>query len=256
MVTPAQPQEVDQTIEFVESPDTDVDTDVSSVVEETNTTDTTEATDTEVTSTPVDTPPAEPVATATEEPPTPAAPQVDQAALDELKQRREAEQNQKWRDQLGQQARTYQQQLTEAGYLPEQAREQARRYIQTEQRVRQQEQESAQMLGFVEGRQAAATHFMKKHGLATQQMLDDLLALQRANTPAEMEQEAKRIKEHRDLRSENTRLKQGQVPPQTFDNSQGAAEATSNDQRLLDAYNNGDRSEAAVKAARRFAFGS
>ena len=253
MVTPAQPQEVDQTIEFVESPDTDVDTDVSPV---TDVVDTTEVVDTETTLVSADTSSAAPVATATEEPPPPAAPQVDQAALNELQQRRAAEQQQQWRDQLGQQARTYQQQLTEAGYLPEQARDQARKYIQTEQRVRQKEQESAQMLGFVEGRQAAATHFMKKHGLATQQMLDDLLALQRANTPAEMEQEAKRIKEHRDLRSENTRLKQGQVPPQTFDNSQGAAEATSNDQRLLDAYNNGDRSEAAIKAARRFAFGS
>ena len=253
MVTPAQPQEVDQTIEFVESPDTDVDTDVSPV---TDVVDTTEVVDTETTPVSADTSSAAPVATATEEPPPPAAPQVDQAALNELQQRRAAEQQQQWRDQLGQQARTYQQQLTEAGYLPEQARDQARKYIQTEQRIRQQEQESAQMLGFVEGRQAAATHFMKKHGLATQQMLDDLLALQRANTPAEMEQEAKRIKEHRDLRSENTRLKQGQVPPQTFDNSQGAAEATSNDQRLLDAYNNGDRSEASIKAARRFAFGS
>jgi hypothetical protein len=46
------------------------------------------------------------------------------------------------------------------------------------------------------------------------------------------------------------------VPPQTFDNSQGAAEATSNQDRLLEAYNNGDRSEAAVRAARRLALGS
>jgi hypothetical protein len=78
-----------------------------------------------------------------------------------------------------------------------------------------------------------------------------LRALQQTGTPAEMEKEAKRMKEDRALRAENARLKQGQVPAQTFDNSQGAAEATSNDARLLQAYIDGDRSEAATAAVRR-----
>ena len=86
-------------------------------------------------------------------------------------------------------------------------------------------------------------------------MLADFRALQATDTPAAMEKEAKRMKDDRALRAENARLKQGTVPPQTFDNSQGAAEATSNDQRLLDAYNTGDRSDAAVRAARRLALG-
>jgi hypothetical protein len=112
------------------------------------------------------------------------------------------------------------------------------------------------MIGYVEGRQAAAVHFLKKHGLANKQVLDDLIALQQTNTPAEMEKEAQRMRRERALVAENTQLKQGRVPPQTFDNSQGAAEASNNDARLLDAYINGDRSDAAVRAAARITRGS
>jgi hypothetical protein len=186
----------------------------------------------------------------------PAAPQVDQKALEELQQRRTAEQERTWREQVGRQARSYEQKLQEAGYMPDQARDQARRYVQQEQKFRKQDEEAAKMIGHIQGRQAAAVHFLKKHGLADKQMLADLMALQQANSPAEMEKEAQRMKNDRALRAENARLKQGRVAPQAFDNSQGAAEASSNDNRLLDAYNNGDRSEAAIRAARRLALGS
>jgi hypothetical protein len=168
-----------------------------------------------------------------------------------LHQRRAQDQQREWQENVGKQARSYEQQLTDAGYMPEQARDQARRYIQQEQKFRKQEQETADMLGFVEGRQAAAMHFMEKHGLANKQMLADLKALQQTPTPEAMEKEAKRMKEDRALRAENARLKQGAVPPQTFDSSQGAAEATTNDERLLQAYIDGDRSETTVAAVRR-----
>jgi hypothetical protein len=189
-------------------------------------------------------------------PPPPAAPAVDQKALQELQQRRVAEKERDWREQVGKQARTYEQQLQENGYMPEQARDQARRYVQQEQKFRKQDEEAANMVGYIQGRQSAAVHFMKKHGLADKQMLDDLMALQQTNSPTEMEKEAQRIKNDRALRAENAQLKQGRVAPQTFDNSQGAAEASSSDNRLLDAYNAGDRSEAAIRAARRLALGS
>ena len=71
-----------------------------------------------------------------------------------------------------------------------------------------------------------------------------------------MEKEAKRMKRERALIAENTRLKQGRVAPQTFDNSQGSAEVTTNQDRLLEAYINGDRSEAAVKAAKFLTLGT
>ena len=71
-----------------------------------------------------------------------------------------------------------------------------------------------------------------------------------------MEKEANRMKRERALLAENARLKQGRVAPQTFDNSQGSAEVTTNQDRLLEAYINGDRSEAAVKAARFLTLGT
>ena len=135
--------------------------------------------------------------------------------------------------------------------IPEQARDQARRYFQAQERQRQQEKKAAEMVGFVEGRQAAVIHFMKENGLASQQMIDDFAALARSNSPEDMRREAERMKRERALIAENARLKQGLVQPQSFDNSQGAAEAQPNDARLLDAYINGDRSEAAIRAVER-----
>ena len=257
MVMPTEPQVVEEVQIDSEEVDPDVDIGSLSVPDETETeADTTADTTTEVA------PPEtveEPSAFLENTPApqeTPSAPPVDQQAINELHQRRAQDMQRQWQESVGKQARAYEQRLQEAGYMPEQARDQARRYVQQEQKFRKQEQESAEVVGFIEGRQRAAIHFMEKHGLANKQMISDFIALQQTETPTAMEIEAKRIKGDRDLRAENARLKQGQVPPQTFDNSQGAAEATSNDQRLLDAYNNGDRSEAAIKAARRFAFGS
>ena len=184
------------------------------------------------------------------------APQIDEAALAELQQRRVAEQEQTWRQKVGQQARTYEQQLEQSGYMPEQAREQARRYVQQEQKFRKQDAEAASMVGHIQGRGMAAVHFLKKHGLASQQVLDDLVALQKTSSPAEMEKEAIRMKNDRSMRAEIAQLKQGRVTPQTFDNSQGSAEASSNQDRLVDAYMNGDRSEAAVRAVRKLTLGN
>ena len=176
---------------------------------------------------------------------------VEQQAIDELQQRRAADVQREWREKIGRTARAYEQQLQDQGYMPEQARDQARRYVQQEQRFQKQEKESSDMVQYVQGKQQAAVHFLKKHGLASKQMLDDFAALQQANTPAEMEREAQRMKRERSLIAENARLKQGRVAPQTFDNSQGSSESTTNEQRLLENYNNGDRSDAAVKAVRK-----
>ena len=186
-----------------------------------------------------------------EPPPAPPPPPIDQQSLEELQRLKAAKAEKEWRDQLGRQAREYEQDLQNRGYLPDQARDQARRYIQGQQQVRQQRQEAAEIVGFLEGRQQAAIHFMKENGLATEQMLNDLASLQRANSPDEMKREAQRMKRERALIAENARLKQGLVQPQSFDNSQGAAEAQPNDARLLDAYINGDRSEAAIRAVER-----
>ena len=188
--------------------------------------------------------------------PQPVQPQVDQQAIAELKQRRIAEQEQLWRGKVSKAAKTYQKQLEDNGYMPDQALDQARRYVQQEQKFRKQDEDAAGMIGHIQGRHMAAVHYMKKHGLASDQVLNDIIALQNSASPAEMDKAAKRIKEDRALRTENAQLKQGRVAPQTFDNSQGSAEATTNQDRLIDAYNAGDRSDAAVRAVRKATFGA
>jgi hypothetical protein len=256
MVTPAMPQEQDTEtpIDYLDAPDPDVDAglpptdDVEDIVPETP-----------VTEAPAGAPAAAPVSEAPSEPlvQEPQQSQVDQRAVQELHQRRAAASQQEWRDRVGQQARQYEQGLSQQGYSPAMARDQARRYVQQEQRFRQQEQEAAEFLGFIEGRQNAAMHYLEKEGLADRQVIADIRALQQANNPEEMAREARRMKQERELRAENARLKQGQVPAQTFDNSQGSAQASSSsDQRLMDAYINGDRSEAATAAVRRIMQGN
>ena len=245
MVTPAEPQVIEEVQTTSEAMDPDVDVGLPPVTDEVTTEPAVEAAPTETVA-----PEPATVEAPVEPGPPPPAP-AEQQAINELHQRRAQDQQREWQENVGKQARSYEQQLSDAGYMPEQARDQARRYIQQEQKFRKQEQETSDMLGFVEGRQAAAMHFMEKHGLANKQMLADLKALQQTQTPEAMEKEAKRMKEDRALRAENARLKQGAVPPQTFDSSQGAAEATTNDERLLQAYIDGDRSETTVAAVRR-----
>ena len=250
MVMTTDPQENEEPIEDLTPIDPDLDAELSDPTEETDNnpiegTPETPTVDT-VSAGVLDTPPTPDTTT-----PPPAPQPIDQASVNELRQYRVANEEREWKEKVGSQARAYQQQLANQGYLPEQARDQARRYIQYEQQQKQQEQKAAEMVGFVEGRQQAAVHFMKENGLASKQMLDDLAALQRANSPEDMKREAERMKRERALIAENARLKQGLVQPQSFDNSQGAAEAAPNDARLLDAYINGDRSEAATRAVER-----
>jgi TolA-binding protein len=249
MVTATEPQEPDESVEIIEP----------AVSEEEIPAEEPEAVESEPTGE-VEAAPAEaidgPVDTVAAPPPPPAAPQVDQSAREELRQHRATEEDRKWREQVGRQARSYEQQLQESGYMPEQARDQARRYVQQEQKFRKQEEEAQNMVGYLQGRQIAAVNYMSKYGLANKQVLDDLNFLMKSNSPGEMDKEAARMKNDRALRAENTRLKQGRVAPQAFDNSQGSAEATSNSSRLLDAYNAGDRSPAAKAAAKKLTLGS
>ena len=71
-----------------------------------------------------------------------------------------------------------------------------------------------------------------------------------------MRQKANQIQSIKAKDARIAELEQGTVPPQNFDNSQGSPDASASNDRLVDAYNNGDRSPAAVEAARRMTFGS
>ena len=149
--------------------------------------------------------------------------------------------------QLQQQATQWEQELQRQGYLPEQARQIAVERMTKTQEVTQAQQQARQFQEFQVGRHNAALHFAKEHKLG----FDDLTQLEKYNTPEEMEIEAKRIAETRDLKAELARMKQDQVPAQSFDNNQPSPAATGSEDDLLDKYIAGDRSPSVVAAAAR-----
>ena len=203
---------------------------------------------------------------ATQSPPSESLPKISaeqqhaeiqrQMEMNELGQRRVQEQEQQRRQAMVQQAKQYEQNLLDEGLLPDQARKQTRQMVSYENRAQDQDVKATRLLQFAEGRNIAALQLGMKHGLIPKQVVEDINVLLRTQSPNAMNFEAQRMAELRNTRAELSRLKQGQVQPQTFDNSQGSAEATTNESRLVDAYLAGDRSEAAVSAAKRLTFGS
>jgi hypothetical protein len=185
----------------------------------------------------------------------PQQPNMAPEEIHELSRRRQADVQRQWEQGVMKRAQQIERKFQEQGADPQSSRQVARQYVAHQKELKDQESKAMDLIGFVEGRQNAALQFALTHKLLNKQAIDDIQTLLKFRTPQEMELEARRMSQLRSQAIEISRLKQGRVVPQTFDNSQGAAEASSNDHRLLDAYNSGDRSDAAVKAARRLALG-
>jgi|TARA_R110000765_G_scaffold392148_3_gene485272 hypothetical protein len=211
--------------------------------------------------------PVQPVAGVSEVPVAPVEPGQVQPQVNEeqvrqqqeqarkLKEMQATEQTRKWQEDVGKRARQYQQGLENQGMMTEHARDQAKSFIQNEQRFMQQDQQAMDVIGDIQGKQEATLHFMQDNGLIDGNIVEIFRSLQGATTPDQMKREAARMQKDRKTEAELTKLRQGQVQPQTFDSSQGSAEASTSNDRLLKAYENGDRSEAAVRAARNLTLG-
>ena len=150
---------------------------------------------------------------------------------------------------LQQESDKYKQQLENQGYLPEQAQQAAQQYMQGRQSQVDLMKKAEEYGQHLAGKTAAAEHFAQKYNLT----MADLTTLRQAETPDVMEQLAKNISERRGVDDELAKLRQGQVPVQSFDNSQGTPDVAPNDNGWLDRYNTGDRSEQAITAARKAA---
>ena len=148
-----------------------------------------------------------------------------------------------------QQAITYQKQLEEQGWMPDQAQTVAQNYVTQMQQSQQQQQQLKQQQEFKDGQRNASIFFAKKYDLNW----DDITSLERFNTPQDMENEAKRMQELRQTKAELDRLKKAQVQPQQFDTNQPAASASGSEDELLDQYNSGVRNPQTEAAARRAA---
>ena len=185
-----------------------------------------------------------------------AAGDANAAEIAELYKMREANAQKEWEQQTLRQAQAIERRANQQGVDPQASRQMARQYVGHQKELKDQESKAVNLVGFVEGRNRAVMHFANKYKLLPKQVMEDLQSLSQFRSPQEMEHEARRIQQHRNQAAEIARLKQGRVAPQTFDNSQGSAEVSTNEDRLLDAYLAGDRSDAAVRAARRISLGS
>ena len=179
-----------------------------------------------------------------------------QAELEQLHNMRQVNAQKEWESQIMRQAQSLERRAQQQGVDPQSAREIAKSHVSSQKQLRDQQTKDYDLIRNIEGRNNASLHFLEKYGLANKQMLEDYRALSGFTTPQDMEREAMRMSQLRQQAQEIARLKQGQVQPQTFDNSQGAAEPTSNQDRLLQEFIAGQRSEAHQAAARRAAMGS
>ena len=149
--------------------------------------------------------------------------------------------------QLQQEAQRYQQQLESQGYLQDQAQQIAYQYMQSRQSQVNMQRTHQQQINQERGKQNAAEHFAQKYSLT----FEDMSTLKLAESPEQMEGVAKQISDTRNMKTELDQLRKQQVPPQQYDNSQGAPEVAANDGSWLDRYNRGDRSANAVAAAKK-----
>ena len=186
------------------------------------------------------------------EPAIPQQPQMNPEQIQKMQQDQAQYQQVQLRAQLQQESQRYQQQLEQQGYLPDQAQAIAAQHMQSRAAQMDQARQNDMNTQIIMGKQAASEHFARQYKLS----FEDMATLRLANDPQQMEQIAKKIAHDKERDAELVRLKQQQVPPQQFDNSQGAPEVASNDNAWLDRYiYNGDRSPNAVAAARRASLG-
>ena len=150
---------------------------------------------------------------------------------------------------LQKQADERRQQLEGMGYLPEQAQQSAAEYMQFQEQILTLQNQGEAYGQHLHGQQMVAEVFAKRYNLG----IDDLAELRRYQDPQSMESAAKKMSGDRERDTELARLRQAQVPAQSFDNSQGNPQVAANEGSWLDRYNAGDRSPNAEAAARRAA---
>ena len=236
-------------------------TDITSEFEGVNTfedTDTSPDVDTPVSEAP-DTPaetPDTPVAPVAEAPPVQEPAPEPSPDMDELQRRLQTveQQNQQYQQgqlqaQWQQQAAQVQHNLEQQGYLPDQAQQMTQSWMAQQNQAFQTQQNHQQELQYIQGQSNAAEHFATKYDLK----MADLARLKQYDNPQSMEDAAKDIKSRRDLENELATLKAERVPSQSFDDSQSSPAASTDEDRWLERYNQGDRSTQAQSAARRAA---
>lgn len=195
-----------------------------------------------------------------DEKPEPQMPETPRESVEQLNQRLQNVEQQNAQYQQAQyqaQVQEYEGKLTnyyetQQGYLPEQAKQMARNQVQGEVNQRVAQEDQTRLSQHLQGQRNAAVAFAKKYDLG----FDDLAQLEQFQDPQSMEAAAKSIQHTRERDAELTKLKAERVPSQNFDDSQSTPAASTDEDRWLDRYNEGDRSERATAAGKRAALGN
>ena len=201
---------------------------------------------------PISTPPAvtEPAPAATA--PVPdigTQPQYTPEQLAQM-QRASAEYEQvRQRAALQKQANEYKNQLEAQGYLPEQADQLSSQYMQSQEYQATLVQQAENYGRHIQEKQMAVEFFVNKYNLG----IGDMGALRAYDDPKSMDDAAKAMSANRERDAELARLKQAQVPAQSFDNSQGNPQVAADEGSWLSRYNSGDRTAPALAAAKKAA---
>jgi len=135
--------------------------------------------------------------------------------------------------------------LMDQGLTQNEAQTQTQTHLEGRVKQIQQEQQYQQQIQVDQGKRNASVHFAKQYNLG----IDALARLEQAQTPTEMKAIAENMSNMAKLEKENAELKARLAPQQSFDTNTPTPAAATNEDRLLDAYLGGDRSEAATKAA-------
>ena len=147
--------------------------------------------------------------------------------------------------ELEQEAINMERSLTEQGLSDQEAQRQTMSHLQGRVNEIQGQRNLQAQQQNLQGKRNASLHFAKKYNLG----IDHIAELETAANPQDMEIKAKTISGMAAKDKEIADLKARLAPAQAFDSNTPTAAASTNDERLLDAYLAGDRSTAATAAA-------
>lgn len=192
-----------------------------------------------------DAPPSGTAAPASPEVPVaPTMPQAEAAEVQRLRMELETERSKQVVQEIDRRAEQVRRDLTSQGYTEEDAARAAEQQRQNDQTVYQTNHRAQEALQEQEAKYQAAILFNQQFGVPIQ----DLLVY---NTPASMEAAARQFQMVQQTKQQLAAAQKASVTAQVMDNGVSTASPTRSEDRLLDEYNNGARTEAHIKAVER-----
>ena len=192
-----------------------------------------------------DAPPSGTAAPASPEVPVaPTMPQAEAAEVQRLRMELETERSKQVVQEIDRRAEQVRRDLTSQGYTEEDAARAAEQQRQNDQTVYQTNYRAQEALQEQEAKYQAAILFNQQFGVPIQDMLV-------YNTPASMEAAARQFQMVQQTKQQLAAAQKASVTAQVMDNGVSTASPTRSEDRLLDEYNNGARTEAHIKAVQR-----